>query len=75
MGCDVTPAARQLGMSPVEYTDMAGETAEAGKAATEYHVGEVLLSGVERAIPAGPQQRASATPSPLVADTRHQGVH
>ncbi len=33
MGCEVTPAARQLGMSPVEYTDMAGETAEAGGAA------------------------------------------
>ncbi len=36
---------------------------------------EVSLSGVERAIPAGLQQRASATPSPLVADTCHQGVH
>ncbi len=33
MGCEVTPATYQLGMSPVEYTDMAGEAEETGKAA------------------------------------------
>lgn len=74
MGCEVTPATCQLGMSPVEYTEMPGETdlAAAGDAIDasaearetvwcpieqlpEYHVDEVLLSGVERAIPAGSQ--------------------
>ncbi len=33
MGCDVTAATCQLRMSPVEYTDMAGETEWAGEAA------------------------------------------
>ena len=33
MGCEVTPATCQLGMSSVEYGDLAGETEEAGKAA------------------------------------------